>query len=346
MQEPPRLPAQPVQSQDSLQGWGVCAVFKISKSLLYSRIITNKHENVCTKCNPIAENSSILEGELKLFIDSLNIESSIKNVSLLKGNQEIDIYLPQNKLGIEFNGLYWHSELFKEKNYHLNKTEECEKQGIQLLHVFEDEWLYKKEIVKSIIKSKLNIFENKVFARKCVVKEINNDISLEFLNKNHIQGNVNSLIKLGLFYNDELISIMTFEIARKRLGNTTCNNNYYNLNRFCNKINTQVIGGASKLLKYFTKKYKPKSIITYADRRYSNGNLYKKLGFQMIHINNPSYTYFNGTEKIRYHRFNYRKERIIKLGWYDDSKSLDETILDHKLYKIYNCGTIKYQINF
>lgn len=320
--------------------------FEISKSLLYSRVIDHGHENICTRCNPISENASILENELNDFVKSLNIKLVEKNTTILSNNQEIDIYMPDYKLGIEFNGLYWHSELFKDKNYHLNKTEECEKLGIQLLHIFEDEWIYKKNILKSIIRSKLNILQNKIFARKCEIKEITSKICSDFLNENHIQGNVNSLIKLGLFYNNELTSVMTFEKTRKGLGNTDRNKYSYNLNRFCSKLETQVIGGASKLLNYFIKTYSPISIITYADKRYSKGNLYKKLGFNMVHTNKPSYSYFNKNKKIRYHRFTYRKEAIIKLGWYVEDKSVNEIILDHNLCKIYDCGNIKFEMKF
>ena len=319
--------------------------FEISKSLLYSRLIFNKHENICTKCNPIAETTSILENELKNFIKTLNIKSINNETLLLENNQEIDIYFPDHKLGIELNGLYWHSNLFKNNNYHLNKTKECENMGIQLLHVFDNEWVYKKEIIKSIIKSKLGLINTKIYARKCVVKEIKLNESNSFLENNHIQGSVNSKIKLGLYYNDDLVSIMTFEIARKGLGNTKNNCNFYNLNRFSNKLNISVIGGASKLLFYFIKNYNPKTIITYADRRFSQGNLYEKLNFKMVHINKPSFFYFNNNKKIKYHRFKYRKDNLIKLGWFDKNKSNDEILLEHNILKIYDCGSIKYQMN-
>lgn len=320
--------------------------FDISKSLLYSRLIHNKHENICTICNPIAENSSIVENELRSFINDLNIKY-YSNSKLFNNKEEIDIYIPDYKLGIEFNGLYWHSELYKNKNYHLNKTNLCEKQGIQLLHIFEDEWIYKKNIVKSIIKSKLGLFDKKIYARKCIIKVIDDNSTVkEFLNQNHIQGYSNSLIKIGLYYENELVSIMTFEKMRKGLGNNDNSDNYFNLNRFCCNLNTQVIGGASKLLKYFIKTFNPKSIITYADKRYSNGNLYKELGFMEKIINPPSYSYFNQNKKHRYHRFNYRKDNIIKFGWFDSNKTIDEILLEHQIIKIYDCGNIKYEMNF
>lgn len=317
--------------------------FEISKSLLYLRLIFRKFENICTKCNPILENSSILENELKNFIKSLNVNYVENDTSILDNHLEIDVYLPNNKFGIEFNGAYWHSDLFKDNNYHNNKTNDCESKGIQLLHIFDDEWMYKKDIIKSMIKSKLNIDIVKIFARKCRIKEVDNDTCVNFLNANHIQGSVNTLIRIGLYYEDELISVMCFEKCRKGLGNIDNNINYYNLNRFCSKLNTRVIGGASKLLSYFIKTYNPENIITYADRRYSQGKLYDSLGFEKLVINKPSYFYFNNNKKIRYHRFNYRKDALIRLGWYDENKSINEMLIERNICKIYDCGTIKYQ---
>ena len=163
--------------------------------------------------------------------------------------------------------MWWHNELNKDKNYHLSKTEECEKQGIQLIHIWEDDWLYKKDIVKSIILNKLN--KNKIiYARKCKIKEIKNDLYRKFLDDNHIQGYINSKIKIGLFYDDELVSLMTFGNRRVAMGKKSTNDDEYELLRFCNKLNTNIIGGASKLFKYFIDTYKPEEITTYADRSF------------------------------------------------------------------------------
>jgi len=318
--------------------------FKISKSLLYSRLIDHKHENICVKCNPISLSPSILEIEMVNFIKTLNLKPIFNDTKTLGSKLELDIYLPENNFAIEFNGLRWHSELYKNKNYHLNKTELSEKKGIQLYHVFEDEWIYKKRIIKSMIRSKLGIIENSIYARKCLIKEINKPITSDFLNMNHIQGDVKSKIKLGLYYDGKLVSVMTFEKARRSLGNINNDDNFYNLNRYCSLLDTQIVGGASKLLKYFIRKYKPNNVITYADRRYSNGNLYEKIGFKKIHVNKPSYSYFNMNQKIRQHRFNYRKSVVINSNWYNNKKTINENLLDKKIYKIYNSGTIKYQM--
>ncbi len=247
--------------------------------------------------------------------------------------------IPEYNLAIEFNGLYWHSEIYKDKNYHLNKTQQCEAKKIKLIHIFEDEWLFKKDIVKSRLINILGLTPNKIYARKTIIKEISPKESKEFLDFNHIQGNVNAKIKLGLYYDNELVSIMTFGKGRIIMGG---NSNQYELLRFCNKLNTTVIGGADKLLKYFIKTYQPKEIISYADRRWSQGDLYEKLGFNFIHNSKPNYFYIN--QNIREYRFKYRKNILVKEG-YDINKTERDIMLERKIYRIYDCGAKLYKLN-
>ena len=299
-------------------------------------------KNVCTICTPLNENISNLENSIKEFIDSLKI----KNEKTVIAKQEIDIFLPDYNLGIEFNGLYYHSIKFKNKHYHQKKTELAEKNKIQLIHVFEDEWVNKQEIVKSIIKSKLNIFDEKIYARKCEVKEIkNNQIIKEFLEINHIQGFIGSKIKIGLFHNNELVSLMTFGKKRIALGNKSNDSNIYEIFRFCSKLNTQVIGGANKLLKYFIRKYNPNEIITFADRRYSNGSLYDNMGFKYEKKTEPNYWYFNVNGPItRFHRYNFRKQKLVNEGF--NINDSENKIMEKRNYlRIYDSGNLKYVLN-
>ena len=320
--------------------------FIISKTNLINR--NNRRKNIknefCSECYSITKQSSTYETEVFDFIiNDLNIVDIIKNNRLILNNKELDIYIKQNKLAIEFNGLYWHSEVYKEKKYHLDKTEECEELDIQLLHIFEDEWINKKKIVKSIIGSKLGIVDCKIYGRKTEVREINdNKLIRDFLEINHLQGFVGSKIKIGLFYDDELVSLMTFGKKRIAMGNKIRKDGEYEMLRFCNKLNTTVIGGASKLLKYFVKTYHPKSILTFADRRYSNGELYKKLGFEFIENTRPNYWYFKTHELIRHYRFNFRKNVLVKEG-YDSNKTESEIMRERGYLRIYDCGNMKFE---
>jgi very-short-patch-repair endonuclease len=284
----------------------------------------------CVKCGV---NVSKSEKDIIEFIKLLNIDHIENNRNILNG-KEIDIYIPDHKLGIEFDGIYWHSNLFLNKNYHRDKTELCEKQGIQLIHVFENEWINKKEIVKSIIKSKLGIIDSEIFAKKCEVREINDGkLIMDFLETNHIQGFVESKYKIGLFHDDELMSLMTFDNKR------TVNDEYEML-RFCNKLNTTVIGGASKLLSYFIKIYEPKSILTFVDRRYSDGNFYKQLGFKYLGNTEPNYWYFKNNELKQYHRFGFRKDVLVKEG-HDPNKTEKQIMRERGYLRIYDSGNIK-----
>ena len=253
---------------------------------------------------------------------------------------EVDIYLPDYNLAIEYNGLYWHSEIYKKNDYHINKTELCEKNEIKLLQIFEDEWVYKRDIVKSIIKNKLNINLNKIYARKCFIKEISNDSYRDFLNNNHIQGYVNTKIKLGLHYEGELVCVAGFDSNRKLMG-LNKQDGYHELIRFCNKLDFNIIGGFSKLLSHFIKNYEVKNLITYADRRYFDGKGYEKNGFKFIKNTSPNYWYINNDK--REYRFKYRKDVLVKEG-FDSNKSEHQIMLERGIYRIYDCGNKKYEM--
>jgi hypothetical protein len=295
----------------------------------------DKKQN-CPKC---VFKDILPEGEIKEFLIGLGLEVETNNKTILKG-KELDIFISSHKLAIEYNGLYWHSEKYRSNDYHLNKTELCEEKGIQLIHIFEDEWLHKTDIVKSRIRNILGFNNIRIYARKCEVREVNTKDKTKFLNKNHIQGAVGSKVNLGLYYNGELVGLMTFGGLRGSLGSKD-NKNSWELLRFCNRLNTNVVGGASKLLNYFNKVYEPREVISYADRRWSMGNMYEKLGFEFIHNSKPNYWYIDRLNRL--HRYNFRKDVLIKEG-FDKNKSEHEIMLERSMYRIYDCGNKKYKI--
>ena len=298
--------------------------------------------NGCQQCAQEMTDSSS-EKELSEFIKSAYDGITLQNYrGLLKDNRELDIYLPSAKLAFEFDGLYWHNEKnHPSRNYHLNKTNECMKNGIQLIHIFEDEWIRKKNIVKSRILNQLGK-SNRIYARKCEIKNVDTKTALVFLNENHIQGCCGSSYRYGLYYEGELVSLMTFGKLRKNLGSKDKEGSY-ELLRFCNKLNTNVVGGASKLYKHFIKEINPLKIISYADRRWSKGNLYEKLGFTLMRTSQPSYFYVINDK--RENRFNYRKDVLVREG-YDKNKTEHQIMLDRGIYRIYDCGCLVYEMNF
>ena len=287
---------------------------------------------ICTICFPIY--SSFPEKEIEEFLNNLNIKFLKKDRKILKNNYEIDFFIESKNLAIEFNGVYWHSTNWKNENYHFKKFIECEKIGISLFQIWEDQWMYKQEIVKSMILNKLSLNNNRIYARKCIIKEVKDfNIVKSFLNDNHLQGWCVSKVNIGLYYNDELLSLMTFGKRRLSLGKKISGINEYELLRFCNKLNTSIIGGASKLFKYFINNYNPDKIISYSNNDYSSGKIYETLGFEFDKITKPGYFYIKNFKRI--HRFCMRKSQLIKEGY--DPNMTEKEITDQLNYlKIYN----------
>lgn len=298
--------------------------------VLYQRIHSNRL--ICTNCNPLYNKTSSYQSEITNIIESYNIEY-VKNDRKILDGREIDIYIPSLKLAIEINGLYWHSEIYKTRSYHLDKTLLCQEKGINLIHIWEDDWIYKKEIVKSIILNRLGKITNKIFSRKCSISEVSSSDSRKFLDDNHIQGYSSSQKKLGLYYNNELVSLMTFG------WRYTNGKKEYELIRFCNKINVNVIGSASKLFKHLIKTEKVDEIISYSDMAMFDGGMYSKLGFEYVSLSSPNY--FWVIDGIRKHRFNFNKKKLIKEG-FDPNKSEVEIMHERGYYRIWGCGQKKW----
>jgi len=316
-------------------------LFDITFENFYLR---SKNDNIiCTCCRPI--NYSILSNEEKSVVKYIKENYNgeiIENSKKIINPYEIDIYLPELKLAFEFNGLYWHNELNKHSDYHLTKTSLSEQQDIHLIHIYEDDWIYKQEIIKSRILNLLGKSES-IYGRKTSLLEVSYKDSEEFLESNHIQGNCVNKYRIGLYYKDDLVSLMTFGKLRKNLGSCS-KEGEYELLRFCNKKGTNVIGGASKLFKYFINTYKTTKIISYADRSWTMNNdntIYDKLRFKKEYITKPNYYYINND--MRENRFKYRKDVLIKEG-FDLNKTEHKIMLDREIYRIYDSGQIKYSL--
>lgn len=296
----------------------------------------------CTNILPINPNNN-KNTSIEIFIKNILDENNINYISndrhVLNG-KELDIYIPDKNLAIECNGIYSHSSKYKDSKYHYNKYKDCLSKNIQLITLWEDQIKNTPDIVKSLLLSKLGIFDIRIGARKCTVKEIDFKTCFEFLNNNHIQGACQSKVRLGLYYNNNLVSVMTFGNPIGCSGNK--NNKSHILKRFCSLKGWQIIGGANKLLQFYIKKYNPDIIESFACNDISNGNLYKKLGFIETH-HNASYWYIKGMK--RYHRSTFTKDAIVKKGWKpinDYTWTESEVMKEQGYYKIYDCGQTKY----
>jgi very-short-patch-repair endonuclease len=303
--------------------------FKISFELYKSRKQFANYK--CTECFPEHFNqTSMSEFELLNFIQKHYKDEIVVNSKKIIYPFELDIYLPEINIAFEFNGIYWHDEQHKSSDYHLKKTELCDENGIKLIHIWEDDWMYKNDIVKSNILNILSIKTNIIDVNDCDIKEItNSEVIKDFLEKNHIQGFIDSQIKIGLYHNNELISLMNFEN----------NIESYELLRFCNKLNTNIIGGYDKLFKYFVINYEPTEIIAYFDRSWSYDKIYENLGFELVHKSQSNYSYV--IDGIRKNRFNFGKSILIKEG-YSSEKTESEIMLERKIYRIYDSGQLKF----
>ena len=305
----------------------------------YLKFRTDLNNTPCLNCLPILSGRSNLELEVLDHIKEIYHKEIITNTkSVIEG--ELDIYLPDENIAFEFNGLYWHSELHKDKNYHLNKTKMCAERGIELVHIFEDDWRFKKDIIMSIIKNKLGI-SKRIFARNCQVEIMtDNKVIRNFLTANHIQGFVGSKFKIGLKYKGELVSLMTFGSLRKPL-NSKGGSDEWELLRFCNKLGIQVVGGASRSLKNFIREKSPNTIISYSDSSRSNGKMYDTLGFTFLSDTPPNYYWV--IDGVRKHRFNYRKDKLVKEG--ADSELTEVEIMNQRgYYRIFDCGSKKWSL--
>ncbi len=300
----------------------------------------------CETCTHLLNIGATNQGTtIELFVrnilDRNNIEYEVNVRNVIKP-KELDIYIPSEHIAIECNGIFWHSR--HDSDYHQNKFELCKEKGIQLLSIWEDWIATKPEIVESLIENKLGICKHSIYARCCVVKEVSSSVCRQFLNQNHIQGECRSTIRYGLYYNNELVSIMCFAKRSKLSGSKQINNDEFELIRFCSKIGSTVVGGASKLLKHFIKEYNPQIITSFSSNDISIGNLYKTLGFDE-YGENSCYWYIDPSTKKRYHRTSFTKNAIVKKGWktaVDKSWTEFEITKEHGLLRIYDSGTTKW----
>lgn len=285
-------------------------------------------------------NSTSIELFIRNILDEYDIPYET-NVKILDG-LEIDVWVPSKNIGIEVNGTYFHSDLMKPKDYHINKFKIAKSKGIRLISIWSDQIYSKPEIVKSLLLTKLGCCEQSIYARKCTVQEVSSKQAAKFLDANHIQGHTPTSVRLGLYYNNQLVSIMTFTQKLGCQGSKQKQEGEWALNRFCNKLNTRVVGGASKLLKYFISYFKPTIITSFSANDISDGGLYKTLGFTSDEKINSSYFYVKNEH--RWHRSTFTKDAIIARGWRDskDGWTEKEVMDEMKFFRIYDSGTIKW----
>jgi hypothetical protein len=296
----------------------------------------------CTQCFPLSDNSSIGQTELYNFLkEILPNETIILNDRKVLSGKELDIYIPNKSIAIEFNGIYYHSELTggKDKTYHINKTNECNSKKIRLIHIKDIDWFNNQSIIKNRMINLLTTVTEKIYARKCKIVELTKSEKSKILSKYHLQGNDKSQIHIGLKYEDEIVSVMTFGSLRNIMGSSPIKDTY-ELYRYTS--NGVVIGGASKLFKYFIKTYKPYKVITYSKLDWGYSSFYEQIGFKFSHKTPPNYWYIHRGKLI--HRSNFQKHKLKdKLEVFNPSLSEWENMQLNGYDRIWDCGNLKYE---
>jgi hypothetical protein len=275
------------------------------------------------------------ELEVSSFIKSIYEGEIVFNDRKVLNGLELDIYLPSENIAIEFNGVYWHSHLFKDKKYHQQKALKCMEIGINLIQIWEDDWrnLTRREILKLMLMSKLGMIKESIYARTTHISIIEPSVASLFLETFHVQGKTSATAWIGLYDRDSLVAVMGIKELKRGCGE-------WDIVRFA--TSKSVVGGFSKILNYFKKQYEWKSIISFANLDYSHGNMYKKCGFEMEYITQPSLHFLvNG---VRVRREHYMKHKLPLIFPDYDGSHVDTFLESKGIYRIYDSGKIKFMM--
>lgn len=297
-------------------------------------MVANNHTSKqygCPKCSN--NGTSKEEKQVVEWLKTVYTGEIVENSRSIIGPKELDIYIPEKRFAIEYNGLYWHSGDKIDKKAHLNKTLACKEKSIKLFHIFSDEWRDKSDIVKSMIKYRLGMVDRKVPARKCVIEILDRKAGSQFFTDTHISGDNRAAIYIGLKYGGEVVSAISLKKPiQKKYGNVL------EIARFSNALNTTVQGGFGKLFSYvkeYAKQLGYTGILTYADRRFGDGDTYSKNGFFFLSSSPVDYWYSEGID--RYFRFKYRAQKPLS------EKQVAE---QNGVYPVFGCGSNTYIYRF
>lgn len=315
---------------DELGMYGLITKLQASESCVYNAL--RKYDIYIKK-----EPASLTESSMVEYIKSISsVDVQVGDKKILNG-KELDIYIPTLKLAIECNGVYWHSEISgnKTKTYHKEKTDQCLELGIRLIHITDDDWIYKNELMKSLISTALG--KNQViYARKCQISKIETKVAREFLRENHRQGCCQSSVNYGLYHDGELVSVMTFGKSRYD------KNHQWELLRLCNKKFLTIVGGASKMYAKFLKENEVNSVISYSNTDWNTGNIYTTLGMVFIRESGPSPIYINKKRKI-VNRLVVQKHKLKEtLDSYDETLTAWENLVNNGYDRLWNSGNKVY----
>ena len=291
---------------------------------------------ICFMCHP---KSSVGQLEIYEFMKQLEVDTTLEDRDVI-APQELDIFSPVHKFAVEFNGIFWHSERWiKEKNYHENKSELCRKKGVRLLHVFSDEWKFKRPIVESMIRSRLGLCDKKIMARKCRVVELNSILYRRlFFEENHLDGDTNSKVAFGLYDGEILVACLSL---RKPGHKKYVETGAIEIARFCTLLSTQVSGALGKLTeiaKKWSRQKGYKKLMTYVDTRLGDGHGYMMTGFKDTSDINSSPRFWWTDNDHRYDRFKFRADSKRNMSEADVAKEAG-------VVKIWGCKNKRFELD-
>lgn len=322
-----------IRTADAWTGFKSVYNWKCKEGHEFQQQLFNGFHPVCRTCNPV---SSKVQQEIQHFIQELGLEVQVNDRTIIKP-YELDLVIESKKVAIEVNGVYYHDVHAVEPGYHLRKTEMSEAAGYHLIQITDAEWIGKRELVKSRLRSILHMQQAHIGARQCKIVDVSSAAAKQFCNDNHLQGHAACSIRVGLEHKGALVAVMTF--GKPRFDK----HHDYELIRLCYSRNTSVVGGAAKMLAHFTKQYGT-SVMSYCDRRYSKGAVYAKLGFKLLHASAPNYVYLN-LKGVTYTRYQCMKHKLPKLlETYDASKTETENMKANGFWKIEDSGNLVYSL--
>lgn len=334
----------------------VIGEFKNNNNTRIKKSILDKffNVNVLARCKElhlmkyIEVFTSKLEEKFKNLFTENNIAYSWRNRRIVDGPNgkshcyELDFFLPDYNIAIEINDISTHNSIYRSTqpygiNYHVYKTQNCKEKGIRLIHIWE--WEIQKDFdkVSKWLLNVLNSNKDRVFARKCELKLVAKNEEKQFLTNYHLQGYQKSDLCLGLYYNNELVQLMSF--SKPRFSNKY----QYELLRLCSKYNINIIGGANKLFKHFIKNYAPTSIISYCDYSKFTGAVYEQIGMKFVKLTKPNIVYCNYEMDVVNESIlmKYGIDKLLKTN-YGKGTNNRELIMKHGYLPIHNCGNIVY----
>lgn len=321
---------------DSKREYKACC---LECNLEFLTSIANGFVRKCPRCHFIPANRSKKEAELSEIVERMGevVLTNVKNKNLIYP-LSLDIWIPEKNIAIEFNGDYYHCDKFKDKNYHLKKLKECEAKGIKLIQIFEHEYDVKRDLIVGRLKSILNKNEKTIGARRLSLTKLKPVEERLFFEQNHIQGYVPSSHCFALVRGSEVLAAMSF--GRPRFDKKS----KVELLRFASKSGYTIPGAGSKLLNNAKHLWEGGTLISYCDRRWSDGEFYKRVGFSLARISSPSYIYVHARTKQIVSRYSAQKHRLKSLlgDNYDESLTEGENMEMNKFFKLWDCGQMVY----